>query len=113
MKDINSTKAELNSITNKIQTEYDNLVAVRRLREDVSDDMEKILMLMQAKQYGDVTAVVEGQFKLSVEIYFIIFLAKNVGGISRHVDLDPKLQIQNCKDTVVNLSLTMFLRTRN
>ncbi|CAH0577895.1 unnamed protein product [Chrysodeixis includens] len=60
VKDINSTKAELSSITNKIQTEYDNLVAVRRLREEVSDDMEKIVMLIQAKQFAGVNVVVEG-----------------------------------------------------
>ncbi|CAH1647474.1 unnamed protein product [Spodoptera littoralis] len=60
VKDINSTKAEMNSITNKIQAEYDNLVAVRRLREGISEDMEKIIMLMQAQQYGAITAVVDG-----------------------------------------------------
>lgn len=60
MKDINSTKAELSSITNKIQTEYDNVVAVRRLRDEVSQDMEKIIMLLQAKQYAENISVVEG-----------------------------------------------------
>lgn len=60
VKDINSTKAELNSITNKIQTEYDNVVAVRRLRDEVSQDMERVIMLLHAKQYTEITSVVEG-----------------------------------------------------
>ncbi|CAB3226200.1 unnamed protein product [Arctia plantaginis] len=60
VKDINSTKAELSSLTNKIQTEYDNVVAVRRLRDEVSQDMEKIVMMLQAKQYAAIIGVVEG-----------------------------------------------------
>lgn len=68
VKDINSTKAEMNSITNKIQAEYDNLVAVRRLREGISEDMEKILMLMQAQQYAAITGVVDGELSSFVEV---------------------------------------------
>lgn len=73
MKDINSTKAELSSITNKIQTEYDNLVAVRRLREDVSDDMEKIVMLLQAKQFAGVNSVIEGMYRIYSLLLFLVY----------------------------------------
>ncbi|XP_075990875.1 inositol polyphosphate-4-phosphatase type I A [Anticarsia gemmatalis] len=60
VKDINSTKAELNSITSKIQAEYDNVVAVRRLRDEVSQDMERIIMLLHAKQYTEINTAIEG-----------------------------------------------------
>lgn len=59
VKDINSFKAEMNSIGNKIQAEYDNVIAVRRLREELIVDMEKSIMLMQAKQPKNVETVVE------------------------------------------------------
>ncbi|KAG6444647.1 hypothetical protein O3G_MSEX003496 [Manduca sexta] len=45
VKDINSPKAEMSSITNKIHAEYDNVVAVRRLRDEINDDMDRVLMI--------------------------------------------------------------------
>ncbi|XP_072930863.1 inositol polyphosphate-4-phosphatase type I A isoform X2 [Epargyreus clarus] len=61
VKDINSTKAALNSATaNKIQTEYDNVIALRKLREDVVTDMDRIVVLLQAKQNADVINTLEG-----------------------------------------------------
>ncbi|XP_053624028.1 inositol polyphosphate-4-phosphatase type I A-like [Plodia interpunctella] len=60
VKDVNSAKAELNSVTNKIQAEYENVLAVRRLRDEVSQDLDKVLMLLLAKQAAAVAPVVEG-----------------------------------------------------
>ncbi|XP_028035489.1 type I inositol 3,4-bisphosphate 4-phosphatase-like [Bombyx mandarina] len=60
VKDINSSKAELQSITNKIQVEYDNVVALRRLRDELSGDMDRIIMLLQAKQIEEVQAILDG-----------------------------------------------------
>ncbi|XP_063837987.1 inositol polyphosphate-4-phosphatase type I A-like [Ostrinia nubilalis] len=59
VKDVNSSKAELNSATNKIQAEYDNVMAVARLREEVLHDMDRGLMLLQANQGADVLALIE------------------------------------------------------
>lgn len=71
VKDINSTKAELSSITNKIQAEYENVVAVRRLRDAVSQDMERIIMLLHAKQFIEVITAVEG--KQLLRLYLILY----------------------------------------
>ncbi|XP_068617710.1 inositol polyphosphate-4-phosphatase type I A [Battus philenor] len=59
VKDINSTKAALNSAAaNKIQAEYENVVAVRRLDEEASIDMDRILVLLQAKQTTEIITVI-------------------------------------------------------
>ncbi|RVE52200.1 hypothetical protein evm_003119 [Chilo suppressalis] len=60
VKDVNSTKAELNSATNKIQAEYDNVVAVSRLKDEIMNDMDRVVMLLQATRPIDVMALVEG-----------------------------------------------------
>ncbi|KAM3968505.1 inositol polyphosphate-4-phosphatase type I A [Aphomia sociella] len=60
VKDVNSTKAELNSATNKIQAEYDNVVAVRRLREELGHDLDRLVMLLLAKQPAEAHSVLEG-----------------------------------------------------
>ncbi|KAL0902147.1 hypothetical protein ABMA27_000089 [Loxostege sticticalis] len=60
VKDVNSSKAELNSATNKIQAEYDNVMAVARLRDEILHDMDRVLMLLQANQGADVLSLVEG-----------------------------------------------------
>lgn len=63
VKDINSTKAALYSAaSSKIQAEYDSVVAVRRLRDEVVHDMERIVVLLQAKQIDEVLNTVEGKF---------------------------------------------------
>ncbi|CAH2035088.1 unnamed protein product, partial [Iphiclides podalirius] len=60
MKDINSTKAALYSATaTKIQAEYDNVVALRRLIDESVTDMDRILVLIQAKQTAEIIAVIE------------------------------------------------------
>lgn len=61
VKDVNSTKAELNSATNKIQAEYENVVAVRRLRDEVTRDLDNLLMLLTARLPEDVPGLVEGK----------------------------------------------------
>ncbi|CAK1588461.1 unnamed protein product [Parnassius mnemosyne] len=60
VKDINSTKAALNSATaNKIQAEYDNVIALRRLCDEAGTDMDRILVLLQAKQNAEIVTVTE------------------------------------------------------
>ncbi|KAL4717549.1 hypothetical protein ACJJTC_000698 [Scirpophaga incertulas] len=60
VKDVNSSKAELNSATNKIQAEYDNVVALTRIRDDVMNDMDRVVMLLQANQGTEVVNLMEG-----------------------------------------------------
>ncbi|KPJ09092.1 Type I inositol-3,4-bisphosphate 4-phosphatase [Papilio machaon] len=60
VKDINSSKAAMNLATaNKIQVEYDNVVALRRLCEEASHDMDRVLVLLQAKQKEEIVTVIE------------------------------------------------------
>ncbi|XP_039764060.1 inositol polyphosphate-4-phosphatase type I A-like isoform X2 [Pararge aegeria] len=59
VKDITNTKAALNfAAANKIQAEYDNVVAVRRLRDEILADMERIVVLLQANQRKEVVSVI-------------------------------------------------------
>ncbi|CAK1554649.1 unnamed protein product [Leptosia nina] len=51
VKDINSSKAALNSAAaNKIQSEYDNVMALRNLKDEIFKDMDRIIVLIQANQ---------------------------------------------------------------
>ncbi|XP_045510028.1 inositol polyphosphate-4-phosphatase type I A [Colias croceus] len=60
VKDINSTKAALNSAAaNKIQTEYDNVMALRTLRDEIVTDMDRIVVLIQANQCIEVRHITE------------------------------------------------------
>lgn len=62
VKDINSSKAALNLATaNKIQVEYDNVVALRRLCEEAGNDMDRVLVLLQAMQKEEILTVIEGK----------------------------------------------------
>lgn len=63
VKDINSAKAALNSATaNKIQASLDNVFAIQRLCEEAGDDMDRILVLLQANQQTEIRAVIEGKW---------------------------------------------------
>ncbi|XP_045784070.1 inositol polyphosphate-4-phosphatase type I A [Maniola jurtina] len=58
VKDITNTKAALNfAAANKIQAEYDNVIALRRLRDEILTDMERIIVLLQANQHTEVISI--------------------------------------------------------
>lgn len=61
-KDVNSTKAAINSATtNKILAEYDNVVATRRLRDGVVTDAERVGALVRAGRGAETAPLVEGE----------------------------------------------------
>ncbi|XP_023937992.2 inositol polyphosphate-4-phosphatase type I A [Bicyclus anynana] len=67
VKDITNTKAALNfAAANKIQAEYDNVVAMRRLRDEILDDLERMVVLLQANQHQEVTNI-SGVIKTKVK----------------------------------------------
>lgn len=62
VKDISNTKAALNfAAANKIQAEYDNLIALKRLRDEILTDMERIVVLLQANQRDEVISITGGK----------------------------------------------------
>ncbi|XP_063633160.1 type II inositol 3,4-bisphosphate 4-phosphatase [Cydia splendana] len=59
-KDVNSTKAAIDSATaNKIQAEYDTVVAIRTLRDEIADGAARVCMYVQAGRGEEATAVVD------------------------------------------------------
>lgn len=68
MKDVNSSKAEQSSLTSKFSVEYDNIVAVRRHRDEMAADLQRVLMRLQATQYNDALTCLEG---ISCNVLFL------------------------------------------
>jgi hypothetical protein len=60
-KDVNSTKAAIDSATaNKIQAEYDNVVATRTLRDGIAVATERVCALAQSGRMGEAVETLEG-----------------------------------------------------
>ncbi|XP_022125938.2 inositol polyphosphate-4-phosphatase type I A [Pieris rapae] len=60
VKDINSTKAALHSAaSNRIQSEYDSVMTLRNFRDEIVTDMDRIIVLIQAKQYVEARHITE------------------------------------------------------
>ncbi|CAF4748625.1 unnamed protein product [Pieris macdunnoughi] len=60
VKDINSTKAALHSAaSNRIQSEYDSVMTLRNFRDEIVTDMDRIIVLIQAKQYIEARHITE------------------------------------------------------
>lgn len=63
VKDISNTKSALNyAAANKIQAEYDNVMALTRLRGEIATDMDRIVVLLQANQGNEVISIAEGKY---------------------------------------------------
>ncbi|XP_050360803.1 inositol polyphosphate-4-phosphatase type I A [Nymphalis io] len=73
VKDISNTKAALNyAAANKIQAEYDNVMALIRLRDEISTDMDRIVVLLQAVQRNEVmniAEVIKAKVKVMLELW--------------------------------------------
>ncbi|KAJ2954177.1 hypothetical protein O0L34_g2411 [Tuta absoluta] len=55
----NSRSALMTAAANKIQSDYDNVVAMRRIRDDIVTDLDRVVLMLLAKQGAEIVRLVE------------------------------------------------------
>lgn len=92
VKDISNTKSALNyAAANKIQAEYDNVMALTRLQGEIATDMDRIVVLLQANQGNEVISIAEGKYYFykptTCEDFICIFVLYYYASSKLHITL--------------------------
>lgn len=53
------------------------MVALRRLRDELSGDMDRIIMLLQAKQIEEVQAILDGEHECGDRFFYLPILEQH------------------------------------